>query len=63
MSAFAWLCGINAFARKRKDDISPENKDRIAKRMTSLATRWQNGEYKNVKDAGWNNFDTFEWLY
>tara|TARA_R110000824_G_scaffold11938_2_gene52543 strand:- start:4936 stop:7941 length:3006 start_codon:yes stop_codon:yes gene_type:complete len=63
MSAFAWLCGINSFAKKRKDDISPENKDRIAKRMTSLATRWQNGEYKNVKDAGWNNFDTFEWLY
>ena len=51
MSAFAWLCGINAFARKRKDDISPENKDRIAKRMTSLATRWQNGEYKKIGRA------------
>ena len=63
MSAFAWLCGLNSFAKKRKDDISPENKDRIAKRMIRLSDKWHNGEYRNVKDAGWDNFDTFEWLY
>ena len=42
MSAFAWLCGLNSFAKKRKDDISPENKDRIAKRMIRLSDKWHN---------------------
>ena len=58
-----WTCGLRAFAKKRKDDISLENKDRIAKKMVNLANNWQIGKYKNVKDAGWNNFETFEWLW
>jgi len=61
MSLFG--CGLKAFGEKRKDDISPENKERIAKKMTVLANNWQIGKYKNVKDAGWNNFNTFEWLW
>jgi|TARA_Y100000296_G_scaffold28992_1_gene33806 hypothetical protein len=57
------LCGLKAFAKKRKDDITPENKERIANKMSLLAQNWQSGEYKNVKDAKWNNFDTFESLW
>ena len=52
-----------SFAKKRKDDISPENKERIYNKMNLLAKDWQSGEYKNVKDANWNNFETFEWLW
>jgi len=57
------LCGLKAFAKKRKDDITPENKERIYNKMSLLAKNWQSGKYKNVQDAKWNNFDTFEWLY
>ena len=58
-----WTCALRAFGKKRKDDITPENKERIANKMSLLAKNWQSGEYKNVKDAKWNNFDTFEWLW
>jgi hypothetical protein len=57
------MCGLRAFARKRKDDITNENKKIIASRLEQLAKDWQDGVYKNVKDAGWNNFETFEWLW
>ena len=58
-----WTCGLRAFAKKKKDDITPENKERIYNKMSLLAKNWQSGEYKNVQDAKWNNFETFEWLY
>ena len=58
-----YTCALKAFGKKRKGDISPENKERIAKKMSVLANNWQTGEYRNVKDAGWNNFNTFEWLW
>ena len=58
-----WTCALRVFGKKRKDDITPENKERIAKKMALLAKNWQYGEYKNVKDAKWNNFETFEWLW
>ena len=61
MSVFG--CGIKAFGKKRKDDITPENKERIYNKMNFLAKEWQSGKYKNVKDAKWNNFNTFEWLW
>ena len=31
-----WTCGIKAFGRKRKDDMSAKDKDLIAKRMKNL---------------------------
>ena len=57
------LCGLKAFAKKRKDDLTPENKERIYNKMSRLAKDWQSGKYKNVEDAKWNNFETFECLY
>ena len=59
-----YTCGKWAFGRKRKDQkLSKESKNKIAEKMNTLAVRWQRGDFKNVKDAGWNNFETFEWLW
>ena len=58
-----WTCGIKAFGRKRKDDMSAKDKDLIAARMEKLANDWDIGKFRNVKDAGWNNHQTFEWLW
>jgi len=58
-----WTCGIKAFGRKRKDDMSAKDKDLIAIRMEKLANDWDTGKFRNVKDAGWNNHETFEWLW
>ena len=29
-----WTCGLKAFGKKRKDDITPENKERIYNKMS-----------------------------
>jgi hypothetical protein len=43
--------------------MSAKDKDLIAVRMEKLADSWDRGDFKNVKDAGWNNHQTFEWLW
>jgi len=61
-----WTCGLHAFRRKREKEMSPKDKKEIQKRMQTLADNWtslNNDMFKNVKDAKWNNFETFEWLW
>ena len=61
-----WTCGLHAFRRKREKEMSPKDKKEIQKRMQILADNWtslNNDTFKNVKDAKWNNFETFEWLW
>jgi len=61
-----WTCGIRAFSRKTKGDMSVEDRARIKKRMENLALEWDSqdsGRFQNVKKAKWNNFETFEWLW
>ena len=61
-----WTCGIHAFGRKRKDTMSAKDKNLVAEKMQKLANDWtevRNDKFRNVKDAKWNNHQTFEWLW
>ena len=60
------LCGFNKFLKLRKDDLTPEAKKRVSDKMNKLALEWESGRserFNNVRDANWNNFETFEWLW
>ena len=64
--ASGFLCSFRSFMKRREDKLTPEAKQKVADRLVSLAEQWESpksGKYKNVKDANWNNFDTFEWLW
>ena len=62
MSSF--LCSLRAFAKRREDKMSDEDKNKLHQKMMDLSKEWDSGEaFKNVKDAGWNNPETFEWLW
>jgi len=67
-----WTCGLKAFGRKRAEkDMSPENKKRLQEKMLRIAEEFTTGrdketgdaKYENIKDANWNNMETFEWLW
>ena len=60
-----WLCGLNPFRKKLEGDkdLSPEDKNNIANKMESIAKDFASGTYKNIKDANYNNPETFEWLW
>ena len=60
-----FLCGINPFRRKLEGDkdLSIKDRDNIANKMARLALAFDQGIYKNIKDAGYDNTDTFEWLW
>ena len=64
------LCSWQAWRRRQKDTLSPEAKDKLAKKFIELSKEWTRGVdkkgntvFKNVKDSGYNNWETFEWLY
>ena len=62
MSSF--ICSLRAFAKRREDKMSPQDKVKLHDNMVDLAKRWDSGkEFKNVQDAKWNNDETFEWLW
>ena len=62
MSTF--LCSLRAFARRREDKLSPEAKEKLHTKMVDLASQWDSGgRFENVQKAGWNNAETFEWLW
>mgnify|MGYP003112135512 CR=1 FL=1 len=62
MSSF--LCSLRAFAKRREDKMSPEDKTKLHDEMLALTKEWDSGKiYKNVQDAKWNNAETFEWLW
>jgi hypothetical protein len=63
MSEF--LCGINPFRRKMEgdEDLSIKDRNNIANKMAKIASDWDGGTYKNVKDLNYNNPETFEWLW
>ena len=60
-----FLCGINPFRRKLEGDkdLSIKDRENIANKMAKVASDFDTGVYKNIKDAGYNNADTFEWLW
>ena len=67
-----WTCGLRAFGRKRSEkDMSPENKKKLQEKMLRIAEEFSTGKdkktgdlkYENIKDANWNNMETFEWLW
>ena len=60
------LCGFKKFLKLREDKLSPEAKIRVADKLESLGKEWESGRserFNNVRDANWNNFETFEWLW
>lgn len=59
------LCSSYSWLRRQKDTMSPKDKELLANKFQSLARKWDRGEgdFKNAKDAGYNNWETFEWLY
>ena len=68
MSIFT--CGLHAFTRKRDDrewkKMSSKDRKKITDKLQLLADSWtnsQNPDFRNVKDAKWNNFETFNWLW
>tara|TARA_R100000808_G_scaffold24069_1_gene54551 strand:+ start:3098 stop:6121 length:3024 start_codon:yes stop_codon:yes gene_type:complete len=62
MSVFT--CGLRSFLRKREDKMKPADKEKLHRKMMDLAQAWERGAaYKNVQDSGWNNPETFEWLW
>ena len=60
-----FLCGINPFRRKLEGDkdLSIKDRENIANKMAKIASDFDTGAYKNIKDAGYTNSDTFEWLW
>lgn len=70
-----WTCGVRAFARKRSqaefDKMKPEDRKRMKNLMLKISEEFSTGrdkatghaKYENIKDAGWNNMETFEWLW
>ena len=66
--ASGWICKLHAFARKRGKgkEMSDKDKNILADKLQNLADNWSNANsnvFKNVKDAKWNNMETFEWLW
>lgn len=60
----SFICSLRAFAKRREDKMSDKDKNKLHQQMIDLAKEWDSGnKYKNVKDAGWNNDETFEWLW
>ena len=65
MSSFL-QCASHVLAKKQKkgEDLSPELKEKVYNRITKLADAWEKGgQFKNVKDAGYNTFEQFERIY
>ena len=60
-----YACKKRSFARKKNagKTLSDKSKKEIYNRMVNLATAWESGHYKSVKDLGYNNTATFEWLW
>ena len=62
MSSF--LCSLRSFAKRREDKMSDKDKNKLHQQMMDLAKEWDSGDkYRNVRDAKWNNDETFEWLW
>ena len=60
----SFLCSFKAFLKKTKDDLSPKEKKDLYNKMMTLHKNWDQGiGFENVKQMGYNNFETFEWIY
>ena len=60
-----YACKKRSFASKKNagKTLSDKSKKEIYNRMVNLASAWESGHYKSVKDLGYNNTATFEWLW
>ena len=60
----SFLCSFKAFLKKTKDDLSPKEKKDLYNKMMTLHKNWDTGKgFENVKQMGYNNFETFEFIY
>ena len=62
------LCSLKGELAKRMGDpkLSSKDKKEIHTRLNNLAKEWESNQgdrFQNVRQANWNNFETFEWLY
>ena len=65
-----FTCSLKAFAKKMGIDttlfgkeMSIKDRNLIRDKMVKLAKEWDTGKWGNVKDANWNNWETFKWLF
>ena len=74
MSWRSILCSSGVWNRKQKDTMSSKDKELLAEKFENLAEEWTRGVktrgvnkgkpvFQNAKDAGYNNWETFEWIY
>ena len=59
-------CASHVLAKQKKkgEDLSPELKNKVYKKITTLADQWQDGKvFSAVRDAKYNTFDQFERIY
>ena len=60
----SFLCGFKAFLKKTESDLSPKARKDLYNKMMTLSKNWDKGiGFENVKQMGYNNFETFEWIY
>ena len=61
-----FTCSLKSFSKKLglgEKEMSAKDRQIIFNKMDSLAKEWDTGKWNNVKDANWNNWDTFKWLF
>ena len=66
MGLSCFLQGFRPYQRRKKkrEELSKEAKADIYDRIDKLAHDWDRGHgYEYVKAGGWNNWNTFEWLW
>ena len=60
-----FLCNANVLDKKRAaaDKQSEKQRKDVAKSFQDMANKFHSGFWKNIKDTGYNNMNTFEFLY
>ena len=62
MSSY-FVCKLKQFVRKQ-EAVPKAVSDRIYNTMLDLSNKWDKGiGYRNVKEMGYNNYETFQWIY
>ena len=59
------LCKSTVLDKKRKaaDKLTVEQKQQVAKEFEDIANKFHTGFWKNIKDTGYNDMNTFDFLY
>lgn len=60
-----FLCSAKVLDKKRlaADKMSDEQRTKVAKEFEDIGNKFHSGYWKNIKDTGYNDLNTFDFLY